>query len=241
MRRFRGAALFRSSRPSSSWGFPFWRLGLTVRRSRPPTAAAELRALVPSHSASCRPPLTPALCLSPRFLLGGFGALRGFACVRFGRFKPFWPPALASQAPPAIILAVLRRFRGSALLRGLCPSSSQGAPFWPSGLTLRSSGLAFSQPLTLAVSLWRIHMPTAQVMPSSITVTQARVAGSLFNRSAGLRLLGSGSHSSCLVTARRLWSHLACAVSPRGCVVFHPAANPAVKLTRQRRAAYFVR
>ena len=43
--------------------------------------------------------------------------------------KPFWPPALASQAPPAIILAVLRRFRGSALLRGLCPSSSQGAPF----------------------------------------------------------------------------------------------------------------
>ena len=47
---------------------------------------------------------------------------------------------------------MLRRFRGSALLRGLCPSSSQGAPFWPSGLTLRSSGLAFSQPLTLAVS-----------------------------------------------------------------------------------------
>ena len=27
-----------------------------------------------------------------------------------------------------------------------------GRPFWPSGLTLRSSGLAFSQPLTLAVS-----------------------------------------------------------------------------------------
>ena len=43
--RLGGAALFRSSRPSSSWGFPFWRLGLTVRRSRPPTAAAELRAL----------------------------------------------------------------------------------------------------------------------------------------------------------------------------------------------------
>ena len=34
----------------------------------------------------------------------------------------------------------------------MCPSSSQGAPFWPSGLTLRSSGLAFRQPLTLAVS-----------------------------------------------------------------------------------------
>ena len=118
---------------------------VTQQGSRPKTK------LVPSHSASCRPPLTPALCLSPRFLLGGFGALRGFACVRFGRFKPFWPLAPVYPAPPAIFLAALRRFRGPALLRGLCPSSSQGAPFWPSGLTLRSSGLAFSQPLTLAV------------------------------------------------------------------------------------------
>ena len=110
---------------------------LTIRRSRPPTAAAELRALVPSPISCAQPPL-PALCLVQ------------------GVFKPFWPPAFASQAPPAIILAALRRFRGPALLRGLCPSSSQGAPFWPSGLTLRSSGLAFSQPLTLAV---RPHKP----------------------------------------------------------------------------------
>ena len=82
--------------------------------------------------------------------------------------KPFWPPALASQAPPAIILAVLRRFRGSALLRGLCPSSSQGAPFWPSGLTLRSSGLAFSQPLTLAV---RAHMESWHLIAIALSVT----------------------------------------------------------------------
>ena len=91
------------------------------------------------------------------------------------------------------------------------------------------------------VSLLRIHMPTAQVMSLSIAVTHSQVLPLVLSRSAGLRLLGSGSHSSCLVTARRLWSHLACAVSPRGCVVFHPAANLAVKLTRQRRAAYFVR
>ena len=45
------------------------------------------------------------------------------------------------------MLAVLRRFRGPALFPGLRPSSSQGAPFWPSGLTLRSSGPAFCGPL----------------------------------------------------------------------------------------------
>ena len=35
LRRLRGAVLFRSLRPSSSWGCPFWRLGLTVQSSRP--------------------------------------------------------------------------------------------------------------------------------------------------------------------------------------------------------------
>ena len=35
LRCLRGAVLFRSLRPSSSWGFPFWLLGLTVQSSRP--------------------------------------------------------------------------------------------------------------------------------------------------------------------------------------------------------------
>ena len=35
VRRLSGALLFRSLRPSSSWGFPFWLLGLTVQSSRP--------------------------------------------------------------------------------------------------------------------------------------------------------------------------------------------------------------
>ena len=55
------------------------------------------------------------------------------------------------KALPAIVLAALRRFRGPALFRGPRPSSRQGVPFWPSGLTLRSSGPAFCGPLTLAV------------------------------------------------------------------------------------------
>ena len=55
------------------------------------------------------------------------------------------------QALPAIILAALRRFRGPAVFRGLRPSSSPGAPFWPSGLTLRSSRPAYGGRLIWAV------------------------------------------------------------------------------------------
>ena len=35
VRRLRGTLLFRGLRPSSSWGFPCWLLGLTVQSSRP--------------------------------------------------------------------------------------------------------------------------------------------------------------------------------------------------------------
>ena len=47
LRRLGGAVPFRSSRPSSKWGYPFWLPGLTFHRSRPPSASAEFRALVP--------------------------------------------------------------------------------------------------------------------------------------------------------------------------------------------------
>ena len=83
--------------------------------------AAYFHSLVPSPALCAQPPV-PALGPVPKAL------------------KPFGPPALVQQAPPAILLAALRRFRGPALFRGLRPSSRQGAPFWPSGLTLRSSG-----------------------------------------------------------------------------------------------------
>ena len=95
--------------------------------------AAYFHSLVPSP-VSCAQPPVPALRPVPK------------------AFNPFGPPALVQQAPPAILLAALRRFRGPAVFHGPRTSSRLGAPFWPSGLTLRSSGPAFCGPLTLAVS-----------------------------------------------------------------------------------------
>ena len=100
--------------------------------------------------------------------------------------KPFGPPALASQAPPAIILAALRRFRDPALFHGPRTSSRLGARFWPSGLTLRSSGLAFSQPLILAVSPFTFRVMQAAINSSASPFSKVSPWG--FWRSAGLRL-----------------------------------------------------
>ena len=113
--------------------------------------AAYFRSLVPSYSALCRPAFIPTVRLYQRFLLWGFGATPGFACILCAGFKSFWPPALVQQAQTAIILAALRRFRGPALFRGLRPCPSLGASFWPSGLTRRSSRPAYGGRLTLAV------------------------------------------------------------------------------------------
>ena len=77
------------------------------------------------------------------------GGLR-LGLVRF--FKPFRPLALAQQALVAIILQVLRRFRGAALFRSVRPSSTWGFPFWLLGLTVQSSGPAYGGPLTFGVS-----------------------------------------------------------------------------------------
>ena len=92
-RRFRGAVLFRGPRPSSMLGAPFWPSGLTVRRSRPPSAAAELRALAfgafacPPHRSCCSPSPSPIR----RFCRWCSVALRGCACWQGQFSKLFWP------------------------------------------------------------------------------------------------------------------------------------------------------
>ena len=128
---------------------------------------------------------SPAFTFSSIYPLG-FCRVPGFACLHCASFKPFWPPALVQQAPPAILLAALRCFRGPAVFLGLRPSSSLGAPFWPSGLTLRSSGLAFSQPLILAVSPFIFRFMQASIYSSASPISKVSPLG--FWRCAGLRL-----------------------------------------------------
>ena len=74
---------------------------------------------------------------------------------------------------------------------GLRTSSSLGAPFWPSGLTLRSSGPAFCGPLTLAVSrskpaLFRpCNIQRHLASQAVIRWVFCRVPGFAFGRCAG--------------------------------------------------------
>ncbi len=152
--------------------------------------------------------------------------------------KPFWPPALVQQAPPAILLAALRRFRGPALFLGLRPSSSQGAPFWPSGLTLRSSGPAFCGPLTLAVSPITRFMraPTCSSAPPCSKGFQAFLASSACAASAS-------SYPSCSAAPLPWPSAFAWVVpvfkSGRPLLAF--GSNSALKRTGFQPAAYLGR
>ncbi len=138
----------RSSRPSSSWSFPFLRLVLTVQSSRPAfggrltfgVSLLETRFIQAMF-------YSPAFTFSSGYPLG-FCREPGFAFGQCASFKPFWPLAFLQQAPTAIILQALRRLRGALLFRGLRPSSSWGFPFWLLGLTVQSSRPAFGRRLT---------------------------------------------------------------------------------------------
>ena len=169
--------------------------------------------------------------------------------------KPFGPPALVQQAPPAILLAALRRFRGPALFRGLRPSSRQGVPFWPSGLTLRSSGPAFCGPLTLAVSRLETRFIQAHVLFTGIHLLKHLSAG--FLPCAGLRLWALRQFQAFLASSPCAASatsyHFSSSASPPwrtafswfapvvnlGLPVLASGSNRAVKPTCLRQAAYF--
>ena len=161
------------------------------------------------------------------------------------------------QAPPAILLAALRRFRGPAVFRGPRPSSSQGAPFWPSGLTLRSSGPAFCGPLTLAVSPFIFRFMQASIY--SRVSPFSKVSPLRFWRSAGLRLHSLCQFQAFLTSsacAESAASYRSCSAAPlswpsafswaaplskSGRFLLAFGSNSAVKRTRILRAAYLGR
>ena len=94
------------------------------------------------------------------------------------------------------------------------------------------------------VSLSRIRLPTSRPMVALPAVIHSQVLPLVFGRSAGLRLLAGSVFKAFLAVTVRPHSVSSSAfhsIRRLAGVVFHPAANPAVKLTRQRRAAYFVR
>ena len=153
-------------------------------------------------------------------------------------FQAFLAASACRRAPPAILLAALRRFRGPALFRGLRPSSRQGVPFWPSGLTLRSSGPAFCGPLTLAVSPITRFMraPTCSSAPPCSKGFQAFWASSACQPSAT-------SYHSCSA-APLPWPSAfswAAPVFKAGRSLLAFGSNSALKRTRILRAAYLGR
>ena len=199
---------------------------------------------IPSRGCSTgcagRPPLmsnvspTPVSCAQPPV-----PALRPVPKA----YLPFGPPALGQQAPPAILLAALRRFRGSALFRGLRLSSSPGAPFGPSGLTRRSSRPAYGGRLTLAVSL--LTSPSSHPMPFQTAATRSSASSLGRGRCGGLRLfraLGVQGFWGASASASCAGSYCFCSPWPlRSCPFLRCGSNTALKRTRILRAAYLVR
>ena len=176
--------------------------------------------------------------------------------MRCANLQPFWPPALASQALPAIFIAALRRFRGAALFRGPRPSSSQGVPFWPSGLTRRSSRPAYGGRLTLGVSPITRFM---QAVINSKVLPFSKVSPLEFGPPAGLRLHALGKFSVFLAPSAcqsSATSYHSCSAAPlpwrsafswaaplskSGRFLLAFGSNTAVKRTRILRAAYLGR
>ena len=158
--------------------------------------------------------------------------------MRCAGFRPFGPPALVQQALPTIILAALRRFRRPALFCGLRPCPSPAAPFWPAGLTLRSSGLAFSQPLILSVS------PITRSMRAA-TCSSAPPCSKGFEAfwASSACAVSATSYHSCSAAPLPWPSAFAWVVpvfkSGRPFLAF--GSNSAVKRTRILRAAYLGR
>ena len=89
LRRFRGAVLFRSLRPSSSWGFPFWRLGLTVQSSRPAFGGRLTLAVSPFIFRFMQAPINSSVSPFSKVSSLGFWLCAGLRLLSLRRFQAF--------------------------------------------------------------------------------------------------------------------------------------------------------
>ena len=209
-----------------------------------PSAALRRRlcpTLVPSYSTLCRPAFIPAPRLSQAFIRWGFGTVPGFAWIRCASFKPFGPLALVQQALAAIIFAALCRFRGPALFHGSRPSSRLGAPFWPSGLTVRRSRPPTAAAELRALACEKPALFSPMFYLPAFTFSSGYSLG--FGFLAGLRLLVLRQFQTFFASIapppwRTAFSRFALVVN-LGLPVLASGSNRAVKPTRLRRAAYF--
>ena len=120
----------------------------------------------------------------------------------------------------------------------LRPSPRLGAPFWPSGLTLRSSGPAFCGPLTLAVT------PISPSMRPA-TYSSARPCSKAFQAflASSACVASATSYPSCSAAPLSSPSAFSWAahVFKAGRSLLAFGSNSALKRTRILRAAYLVR
>ena len=155
-----------------------------------------------------------------------FGVRSGFACVDCASFKPFWPLALVQQALAALVFVVCGlcgHFRFCALALGLTRRSSR--PAYCGRL------IFFVSPITRSM-----RAATCSSAPPCAKGFQAFWASSACAASAT-------SYHSCSATPLSWPSAFSWAApffkSVRPLLAF--GSNPAVKRTRQRRAAYLGR
>ena len=156
-------------------------------------------------------------------------------------------------------LSFLQRCSASVAQRFFmgCARLQVRAPFWPSGLTLRSSGLAFSQPLTLAVSTTENQFISPMFIQTAFNFSS--VVQRLVCRFSGLRLLALRwflvflASGPCAASAssyrfrsaapprwRRAFSQLV-PVAKSKLSVLASGSNISVKPTRILRSAYLAR
>ena len=171
---------------------------------------------------------SPAFIFSSDYSLG-FWFLAGLRLLVLRQFSAFLP--------------AVRRLRGAVLFLGLRTSSSLGAPFWPSGLTLRSSGPAFSGPLTLAVSLRKTRFIQPHVLFTGVYLLTRLFVGLWVSRWAspfGAAPVFSFFASNAPPRWHNVFSQLA-PVAKSKLSVLASGSNISVKPTRILRSAYLAR